>query len=505
LTQAPHRPWVALLVGLGLAVLLLSGCLQSGETPESPSTGAPGRWASSESSSPILLHTLGDPKTSGLEGWASQFDNTPATYDLDGDGVDEVIAHGADTQVYVFNAETGRVLATLPTKYPPAWHIERVLNGVVVGVLSPGQPPSLVVTDHAAYVAVWRFDPDQSRPDRFVFHKEWEKRMDMCHRSPGMDAAAALADLNGDGALEIVVQTEEMGFYALNADGSTRWSECWSGGNSAPVVDDLDGDGRPEVIVASDAGFISVLDGDKGLPLWTFDAADPLYGISPGSVPVSPTVADLDGQLPKEILFTSREAPDDEGLSFTSFHMAIFAIHQNPDTWQGELLWMRQPEWANPMSNTRLVVRDVDGDGAVDIFGMDWNTVGHYPGNWERLGPAHAFRLNERGEDVWVREIDAWWSNQDIVVADSNADQEPDVLVNGPGEGGDGVWRLSAATGAAEGFLGLSEWKMLRGPLLADLRHDGSLQVLFPVSPMEGSSARGAILVFQLAGGASRT
>src|SRR5687767_387626 len=67
---------------------------------------------------------------------------------------------------------------------------------------------------------------------------------------------------------------------------------------------------------------------------------------------------------------------------------------------------------------------------------IDRNTIGHRPGDWERPGPAHVFRLDRHGEDVWVREIDACWSNQDILVADSDGDGEADVLVNGPGEGG---------------------------------------------------------------------
>jgi hypothetical protein len=127
---------------------------------------------------------------------------------------------------------------------------------------------------------------------------------------------------------------------------------------------------------------------------------------------------------------------------------------------------------------------------------MDWNTIGHYPGNWERLGPAHVFRLDASGNDVWVREVDAWWSNQDIALA--NVDGTGlELLVNGPGGGYDGLWRLSPATGAAVGFLPLSDWKMTRGAVLHDLRHDGRMQLVFPVVPLDGSR-RGALLVFDL-------
>jgi hypothetical protein len=488
--------WRALAVAVFL-VALLSGCIGGAKSTSSlfvPSHPQ-GALGSAVAWQPTLLAGLGDPATSGSAKWPRQFDVAPKAYDIDGDGVDEIIAQANDTKVYVF-ALSGHLLAVLPTSYPPAWHIERVLNEVEVGVLRPGEPPSLVVTDHAAYVSAWRFDPASSDADHFTFERQFDRRMDECFKRPGMDAKATLGDVDGDGTLEIAVQTEETGFYVLRADGSTLWKQCWGGGNSAPVLADLDGNGRPEFIVGSDGGFLAVLSGATGAPLWTFDATK--AGITPGSITVSPTVADLDGSLPLEVLFTTRNAPPGSPDTFAGDHVAIFAVHQDPATYQSTLLWMRQPSWANPLSDTQLVVADVDGDGRADIFGMDWNTIGHYPGNWERLGPAHLFRLDSAGNDVWVRPMDTWWSNQDIALADLDGNGALSVLANGPAGPYDGMWRLSAATGAAEGFLPLSDWKVTRGPQLADLRHDGSMQLFFPVEPTDGAEARGAIVVFDL-------
>lgn len=487
----------AILASLLLAVAFLPGCIEAVADGAFNGGGTHfGKWSSDSAPRPTLLTTLGDPSSSGVNAWPGQIDNIPEAFDIDGDGHDEVIVHSTDTNVYVFDPTTGDMLATIPTKYPAAWHVERVLNGVKAGVLNPGEEVSLVITNHAAYVAVWTFDRGASTDGSFVFQKKWETRMDKCHRSPGMDAEAAVGDLDGDGSLEIVVQTEETGFFALNNDGSIRWHHCWAGGNSAPVIDDMEDDGIAEVIIASDSGFVAVFNGDEGHPLWTFSATDLAYGIDPGSVPVSPTVAELDGVSPKEILFIARHAPADDEALFPTFHMAIFAVHRNAD-YKGELLWMRQPDWANPLSYTKLVVADVDDDGNADIFGMDWNTIGHRPGDWERLGPANVFRLDHRGNDVWVRGIDSWWSNQEILLSDSDGDGNADILVNGPGDGGDGLWRLSAETGEKEGFLGLAPWKMQRGAHLVDLHHDDNLQLLVPVTPME-PAPRGAVLVFEL-------
>jgi PQQ enzyme-like repeat protein len=448
---------------------------------------------------PTLERALGDPASSGLSKWPGLFDAAPKAYDFDGDGTDELVAQSNDTHVYVFSATTGRVLATFPTTCPGGWYIERVLNGVEAGVMHPGEPASVVVTDPAAFVTVWQFDPAASNPDHFTFHQSWERRVDECFWNPGMDAKPTLADVDGDGVLEILVQTEEQGFFALNADGATRWKQCWAGGNSEPLAEDLDGDGKLEAIVASDSGFISVLNAATGDPLWTFDAADPVYGIRPASVSVSPTVAELDGRAPREILFTARYAPADDATLFPTFHMAIFAVHQNTTTWQPELLWMRQPEWAHPLSYTHLVVDDVDGDGSADIFGMDWNTIGHLPGHWEPMGAAHVFRLTSRGEDVWMRPVESWWSNKDIELGDADHDGQPDLLVDGVQNEGDGLWRLSAFTGEPQDFWYARPWKLMRGPSLLDLHHDGVPELVYAAAPDALGSQRGALLVSQLA------
>lgn len=487
-----------LLPALFLGILLcgsagLSGCISGGSAQ---ADGGPHFVPSDKQSdwSPSLRIGLGDPAHSGVA-WPREFDVPPFAYDINGDGRSELVAQGNDTMVYVFDSDNGHILAKLATTIPPAWHIERVLNGAEVAVLHPGDPPSIVVTDHAAYVAVWRYVAAKSTADHFEFEKMWDHRMEKCHKSPSMDAKPTLADLDGDGSLEILVQTEEVGFYALHADGSIMWQQCWAGGNSAPTVADLNGDGHLKAIFGSDSGFISVIDGKSGKPDWTFDAHK--QGITPASISTSPVVAELDGQYPKEVLFTTRVAPPGDLDSFHNDHMAIFAVHQNPATYQSELLWMRQPDWANPLSYTHLVVGDVDGDHRPDIFGMDWNTIGHNPGNWEVLGPAHVFRLDAEGNDVWVREVDAWWSNQDIALADLDGNGHFSVLANGPKGGYDGIFRLSADTGQAEGFLALDQWKETRGPQLMDLAGNGRMQLVFPVEPKDGGG-RGAILVFDL-------
>lgn len=417
------------------------------------------------------------------------FDASPVkVFDFDGDGDLELLAQNDNRFVYVFDGTNGKVLAQLTTLYPPGWGA-RPINGPEAAILTHGGVPRIVAVNSAAVVTAFKFNEDLSNASKFVFTKEWERRLTDCYSNPGSDSKVVLADLDKDGDLEILAQTEEQGVFALHHNGQLMWRKCIGGGNGEPGVGDLDGDGGVDVVWASDGGVVTAMDGRTGNTKWTFWAGASQWQLGAASMPVGPTVAQLDGRGGADVVVGARDSSDCE--VFGNNHAALFAI----GGW-GNLLWMRQENTSNPLTYTRPIVHDVDGNGQKDVLWGDWNTQGHKCGDWEAMGPANFYRYDAAGVKRWHQTLGTFWSNKDIALADVDNDGTQEVLANGPSGTHDGLWYLNSVTGAKEAFVSTYPWKVSRGPVLADLRGDGGMQVIVPVSAYAAPSSGGAIMVF---------
>ena len=86
-----------------------------------------------------------------------------------------------------------------------------------------------------------------------------------------IESGIAAADLDGDGANELVAASWDGTVAALRAsNGHTIWQAHEDGRvRASPVLVDVDGDGRLEVIVAWEAGATRILDGGTGRELWS--------------------------------------------------------------------------------------------------------------------------------------------------------------------------------------------------------------------------------------------
>lgn len=415
------------------------------------------------------------------EGWADPrqpfeaFDAASLNlHDFDGDGSPEVVSSNDNNRVYVIDIEKGKIRAEIETTHPEGW-AARQINPVAIGDLYGDGVPCLVIPNSAAYLSAWCYQ-GRTLTGRFEFERRWEIRVDAAlyepgfrekhpwiddTMQPGLDGNAYLSDVDGRPGLEVFVETDGYpGQFSFTHEGEYRWSHSRHDGNAGVVVDDLTGDGAKEAIFASDAGVVSVYDADTGAERWSFDARE--HGADPGSVTLAPLVADLEADGAKEVVFAARHLP----------HGVWFALRAD-----GSVLWAKSEPWMNPLAYNHPAAIDVDDDGVLDVVGLDWNTVGHKPGNWETTeqGPNLFALAGKDGKVLWRASVPSYWSNKDFVIAGES------VIVNAEHEGRDGLATYDLATGARRGAFALPEgWEAMRGPVAAD--RGGHLVLVVPLA-----------------------
>jgi uncharacterized repeat protein (TIGR01451 family) len=253
-----------------------------------------------------------------------------AAGDLNGDGKSDVVVGRDYLYLYAY-APNGAFLPGWPIKtyvkgnggnYDVDARIEYSVNAPIIADLEGDGRPEIIVAGHVK---------GPGGPDDVVLNSGLLVLEPDGRRRPGWESAAlgngvlaqedlpwqapAVADLNRDGQLEIVVATHDGWIRAHKADKTLLWAFNYTQGATLfagdPVIGDIDGNGTQEIVFATYVPLLKDSDRDGPVGLWALEADGtvvpgfPLPVSTPG-VRAAPTLADLDGDGKLEILAATR-------------------------------------------------------------------------------------------------------------------------------------------------------------------------------------------------------
>ncbi|HUT73525.1 MAG TPA: VCBS repeat-containing protein, partial [Armatimonadota bacterium] len=187
-----------------------------------------------------------------------------------------------------------------------------------------------------------------SQGDVVCLSREGKERWRYRTGSPSGDfKLAVVADVHPAPGREVLFGLHDGWLYCLSARGEVLWRFC--GDRSAagpPAVGDLDGDGAPEIVYGTQTTHVYCLTG-HGLVKWRFQEVAP-YDRS------GPNLADLDGDGKIEVLITRSDV---------NRYPCLIAIDRN-----GRFMWRTQDLAHGYVSNATV---DLDGDGKLETFHVD--------------------------------------------------------------------------------------------------------------------------------------
>ena len=174
--------------------------------------------------------------------------------------------------------------------------------------------------DHVAKGTLHRFDP-------LTLRTVWS----FATNDNASSADPVLADIDGDGAVEIVKSVDNYAgddahdaIYAFETDGRLLWRVTGFAQEDSPNVADLDGDGDVEIVGMTFGGVVYCLDG-QGRVLWKRDLRPELDDAAHAYM--TPVLCDVDGDPELEIVaVTNGPYFDTERSARGKPHGVIFAL-----------------------------------------------------------------------------------------------------------------------------------------------------------------------------------
>lgn len=286
-----------------------------------------------------------------------------------------------------------------------------------------------------------------------VYSAETSPRLLRTINTPNELYAVAVADLDGDGAKELITSDGTALYVYAAQNGALKWSLATGGGTSI-AVGNVDADAALEIVTTTYGGQGYVIDGMTKAITWAY-----LNGF--GS---KVELGDLDGDGMLEIVGAS-----------SWYKITVFDADRNTPTW----------EISTDLDIDALVVADTDGDGIPEIVYGD--------GQW---GKVHAVDTRTRADKWAISNPEHGVSG--LTISDVDLDGKKEVLwgAGGSSSGPDFLYVADPATGTIK-------WQSthIDGPLSAvavgDVDDDGEDEIVMVSFESESGYAEGVIHIFE--------
>ncbi len=442
----------------------------------------------------------------------SSLEASPLLVDLDGDGVLDVVQATSGGEVHALSLAGGEP-AELPgwpfqTELLAEWTGEgagSLAEAPAADAVEPGRA-SVVASPAAGDVdgdgrpevavatlrgAVHLLDAEGSEMPGFPVYQDPAGATDPDHVwDEAFLSSPALADLDGDGDLEIVIGGQDQQLYAWHHDGTpvdgfpvTLMNEIGARIVSSPATGDLDGDGADDVVIGTNEvegalwGLLWAVSGATGevLPGWparVFDMdAEMLPYIGTGN-PNGPALGDVDGDGALEVVAHGVGGPisvfEADGSELAEAAQAAFGADANVDN-ASILPFIDSPS-----------LGDLDGDGTVELVSSAIGSglaeamareavrvrIDHAVGAWHADG---SFL------DAFPRVVEDMQFLMNPTLADVDGDGSLEILV---GSGGYLIHAFSVDGSEPAGWPRFTGQWTLGAPAVGDVDGDGALDVV---------------------------